>query len=157
MKTALLSIVALTFGSAAFAAEIEVTYAPEFAEALEDDLGAREGDYLAKEIREDLDRELAKAGVDVAKIEVTILKAKPSKPTFQQLGDRPGLDYSQSVSLGGMKMSAEAFDVDGNSLSSLEYGWFENYLEDVALTTWTDAKRASDKFARKLVKELSAS
>lgn len=153
MKYAILAASTALIAPLALAAEISVDYAPEFAETLEDNYGLKEGEYLAKEIREDIDRELRKAGIDVATIKVTILDAKPTKPTFEQLGARPGLDYGRSVSLGGMEMSAEAFDADGNMVTDLTYGWFENDLDQVGLSTWYDARRASNKFARKLAKK----
>lgn len=157
MKTAILALVSLAIAPVALAVEISVNYAPEFIETLEDDYGLKEGEILAKEINKDLSRELTKAGVDVATVEVTILKAKPNKPTMQQLSDNLGLDYSRSISIGGMKMSADAMDASGNIISSLEYGWFENQLEYAGLTTWADARRASDRFARKLAKQLAPS
>ena len=88
------------------AAEISVGYGPEFAKKLKEDYGEKEGDVLAGRIERDLTRELAKAGVDVARVEVTILDARPSRPTFKQAGDKPGLDMMRSVSVGGMKLKA---------------------------------------------------
>ena len=67
---------------AALAGEINVTFSPEFTEELNDEYGMREADYLIEEVQEDLTRELGKAGLDIARIDVTILDAKPNKPTF---------------------------------------------------------------------------
>lgn len=156
MKTAILALASLALAPIAFAVEISVNYAPEFIEVLEDDYGLKEGEILAKEINKDLSRELIKAGVDVAAVNVTILKATPNKPTFQQLSDNVGLDFSRSISIGGMKMSADVMDASGETISSLEYGWFESQLEFAGITTWADARRASDIFARKLAKQLAA-
>lgn len=157
MKIAIIALASLAIAPVAMGVEISVDFAPEFIEALEDDYGTREGEVLTKEITKDLNRELEKAGVDVATIGVTILKATPNKPTMQQLSDNLGLDYSRSISIGGMKMSADVMDASGNIITSLEYGWFENQLRFAGPTTWSDARRASDRFAHKLAKQLATS
>lgn len=139
---------------AASAAEITVGYSPDFTEKLEKDYGAREGEYLASRIQRDLNRELEKKGVDVARIDVTILDARPSRPTFKQAGDKPGLDMMSSVSVGGMKLKAVAYDGAGGQKADLEYDWYENDIRHAGLTTWHDAGRASDRFARKFADKL---
>lgn len=154
MKLVPLTAIALLLAPAALAQEINVSVSDEFQTKLQDDLGVREGDYLKKEVADDLTRELTKAGVDVAKVDVTIVDAKPSKPTFKQLGDRPGLDYSDSFSLGGMKLSAVAYDADGNETNAFEYSWYEHDIRFTGLTTWYDANKASNRFARNFAEEL---
>jgi hypothetical protein len=143
-----LSIAAFAaFVPAAAAADINVMFAPEFAEELEEDYGLREGAYLSERVREDLDRALAKAGADPARVDVTIIDAKPSRPTFKQGADTPGLDLFRSVSLGGMKIQAVAYDEAGNATEPFEYDWYENDIRNAGLTTWQDARRASKRFA----------
>ncbi|MEL6474739.1 MAG: hypothetical protein AAFQ21_11700 [Pseudomonadota bacterium] len=155
MKRILLAATALMLAPLASATEIDVGFSDSFAEKLTDELGEREGDYLAEEITEDLIRELEAAGQSPARIDVTILKATPNRPTFKQLSDEPGLDFGRSFGVGGMRMAATAFDAEGNELGALEWGWFEN---DIRLAqgsiTWTDASRASQRFARKFVREV---
>lgn len=151
-----LAALALITAPAAVAGDIHVGLSPEFTEELEDEYGMREADYLVEEVQEDLTRELAKAGLDIARIDVTIVDAMPNKPTFKQLGDTPGLDYGGSKSIGGMKLSATAYDAAGNTLGELTYDWYETDIRNAGISTWQDAKRASDKFARKFVKQLSA-
>ena len=136
-----LAALALLAAPAALAGQINVTFSPEFTEELNDEYGMREA---------------KKAGLDIARIDVTILDAKPNKPTFKQLGDTPGLDYGGSKSIGGMKLSATAFDASGNATGELTYDWYENDIRYAGISTWQDAKRASDRFARKFVKELTA-
>jgi len=138
----------------AAAAEINVTYGDKFAEKLTDDYGEREGVYLSERVREDLERALTKSGVDVVRIDVTILDAKPSRPTFKQAGDEPGLDLHRSVSIGGMKLSAVTYDAAGNASKPFEYKWFENDITQAGLTTWHDARRASSRFASNYVKAM---
>ena len=155
-KLAPLAALALLASPVALAGEINVTYSPEFSEKLQDDYGMREGEYLSHEIQEDLTRELSKAKLDIPRIDVTIIKAQPNKPTFKQLGDTPGLDYGASKSIGGMKLSAVAYDADGNPTGDLTYKWYETDIRMAGISTWQDAQRASDRFSRKFVKELTA-
>ncbi len=155
MRTALIAALAVLVSPAAFATEVSVSFSDDFTTELQDNYGEREGEYLATEVREDIMRELEKAGVDVSRVDVTILDAKPSKPTMQQLGDKPGLSYMDSISIGGMKLSAIAYDASGNQTGELEYKWYENDLRNTGFTTWYDAKKASDRFARRFVDELN--
>ena len=74
----------------------------------------------------------------------------------EALADRPRLDALRSISLGGMKLQATAFDGAGCELTELEYGWFETDIrQSVGKATWSDAKRASDRFARKFAEQLN--
>ena len=154
MKNVLLSIAAVSLlGAPAFADDIFTFQTSEdFQEILEEEYGERELDRLSDEIRDDITRELGNAGISPARIDVTILDAKPNRPTLEQIG-RNGLRF-RSFGIGGMDLKAVAFDGSGNVINELEYGWFEN---DIRLaegrTTWYDARRASDKFARKFAKQ----
>ncbi|MEM7637428.1 MAG: hypothetical protein AAF269_00090 [Pseudomonadota bacterium] len=158
MKTIFAAIGALAILPTAAATEVAVTYSDDFAEELADNYGEREGETLTEEIIEDLDRAFAKAGVEPARVDVLIVNAKPNRPTLEQLSDRPGLDAFRSISLGGMELVGTAYDADGNVIASQEYGWFENNLRDVVGSgVWTDANRASRRFATKMANQLSDS
>ncbi len=148
------ALLASAFAPAAVAAEINVSYGPDFAQKLTEDYGEREGTYLSERVKKDLESELARAGVDVARIDVTILDAKPSRPTFKQAGDKPGLDMMRSVSLGGMKLQAVAYDAAGNAREPFTYKWYESDINQAGLTTWHDARRASVRFASRFAKAL---
>lgn len=149
------TLFALVSAPLAMAAEIRVSYSEDFTEALEEDYGAREGEYLSEYITEKLTERLDKAGKDVARIEVTIHDAKPNKPTREQLSDEPGLDYMRSISIGGMDVSAVAFDAAGREIYSLSYDWYETDIRNVPpSTTWTDARRAARIFARRFAEGL---
>jgi hypothetical protein len=154
MKALILAASALMLAPAALATDFNITYAPEFAEELEDNYGLREGDYLTKSIQSHLQRELSKAGVEVSRIDVRIEDARPNRPTFKQLGDRIGLS-SRSISTGGMELTATAFNASGTEITTYNYDWFENRIQDAGPTTWYDAKKASRRFARKFAKELA--
>lgn len=158
MKTSLIALAALALPLAPLAAatEIQVSFSEDFQEKLEEDYGLREGERLSEDVREDLERALDKAGVDPARIEIVLIDAKPNKPTFEQLGDNPGLDFSRSISIGGATVSAVAFDAEGKEIGSLEYDWYENNIRDVfGAGVWTDANRSFRFFSRKFVKQLA--
>lgn len=158
MKPLFLAISFVALSQFAGATEINVTFSEDFSEALENDLGEREGEVLSSEIIEDLNRAFERVGVSPTKVDVMIMNAKPNRPTFEQLADRPGLDGLRSISLGGMKLQATAFDGAGSELTELEYGWFETDIrQSVGKATWSDAKRASDRFARKFADQLTVS
>ena len=148
------ALVAAAIVPAAHATEISVSYSPEFTEKLADDYGDKEGTYLSEMVQKDLTRELGKAGADVARVEVTILDAKPSRPTFKQGADTPGLDMHRSVSVGGMKLMAIAYDASGHASEPFEYKWYETDIRQAGLTTWHDANRASNRFAARFAKSV---
>ncbi|MEL7231116.1 MAG: hypothetical protein AAGJ85_01235 [Pseudomonadota bacterium] len=157
MKTLITSACALALAPFAAATTVNVTFSEDFAEKLSDDYGDREGPKLVEEITEDVTRQFEKRGLDVARVDVTILDAKPNRPTFQQQLDRPGLDGFRSISLGGMSLEGTAFDASGNEIGSKSYKYFENDIRNViAVGTWGDARRASDRFARRFAKELAS-
>jgi len=156
LKSLIYGIAALALLPVAAAAEVNVTYSDDFAEELTDNYGEKEGVYLTKEIQEDLMAAFAKTGVNPIRVDVVIIDAKPNRPTFEQMSSRPGLDPFRSRSIGGMELQATAYDADGAVIGSHEYGWFENDIRDVVgSSTWTDAKRASNRFSRKFAQSLS--
>ncbi|MEM7493164.1 MAG: hypothetical protein AAF296_07245 [Pseudomonadota bacterium] len=156
MKTLFFATMALAFAPLAQATTVNVSYSEDFAEKLDQDYGEREGERLVEKITKDLTSEFSERDLDVARIEVTIIDAKPNRPTFKQLGDTPGLDGFRSRSLGGMSLEGTAFDTDGNELGAKSYRYFETDIRQVIATgTWGDARRASDRFARRFAKELA--
>lgn len=154
MKHLLAAAVLLGLAPVAAATEINVSLGPDFSEKLAEDYGEREGEYLAGRVRADLQRALDKSGADVARVDVTILDAKPSRPTFKQGSDEPGLDMHRSVSVGGMKLSAVAYDAAGAKSDPFEYKWYESDIRQAGLTTWQDARRASSRFAARFARTL---
>jgi hypothetical protein len=156
MKTAFLALTAMALAPFASATDIEISYSPEFQEKLQDDYGIKEGDKLKDDIRSDLERELGKANLDPARVAVTIVDAKPNRPTMEQMGRRPGLDMLRSKSLGGMELAGVAYDASGTPVGQLQYDWFENDITHVVASgVWSDASRASRRFAQKFAEELS--
>lgn len=156
MKNLLLAFSALGLCQIAGAAEVVVSIGDKFAEELVETYGEREGAVLKAEVIEDIDRAFARKGVDAARVEVTINKARPNRPTLEQARDTPGLDVFRSISLGGMDLTGTAYDANGLVLAEQQYDWFENDIRHVSPAgTWTDAKRASSRFARRFADQLA--
>jgi len=126
----------------------------DFQDKLEETYGERELSTLTEKIQKDISRELGKVGVAPARIDVTILDAKPNRPTFEQIG-RNGLSF-QSFGIGGMDLKAVAYGANDEVIGELEYGWFENDIRWAQnRATWSDARRASRIFARKFAKTVA--
>ncbi|MEM5518766.1 hypothetical protein WNY37_17540 [Henriciella sp. AS95] len=156
MRKLIIALAAASLAPLAQAAEISVGYSDEFQEKLTDDYGAREGEKLVSDIREDIEHAFNKAGIDPAKVTVTIVDAKPNRPTMKQMTDQPGLDMLRSKSIGGMKLVGTAYDASGTVLGEVEYDWYESDIRQVyAAGVWQDANRASRNFARRLAEQIS--
>lgn len=155
MKSILIALGVLALLPAAAATEVAVAFSDDFAEELADNYGEREGARLTDDIVKDLDQAFTKVGVTPARVDVTIVDAKPNRPTLQQLSDKPGLDGFRSISIGGMKLIGTAYDDSGEVLTTVEYGWFENDIRDAfGSGIWSDANRASRRFSTRMAKQL---
>ncbi len=114
----------------------------------------KELDYLSRDLRESVERELAKAGSlgpGGATLDLVIEDAKPNRPTMRQMTRTPGLSY-ESRSLGGAQITGVLTTADGRSVP-VRYQWYESDLfNTVAAGTWSDAETTFDRFARKLAK-----
>ncbi len=135
---------------------------PEAQKDFAETYGEREiaglSDYLTKQ----LTRTLTAAGAEITPnapltIETTLTAAKPSKPTFKQLSDKPGLDYFRSVSLGGATLEARVLDGQGKVIREVGYRWYEHSLANSrGVGAWTDAERAMRRFAREVAAAYAA-
>jgi hypothetical protein len=150
---------AAAFASPALAAPVAVkpmAVDPALQETFEDDYGSREIAVLQKIVDEAVRRELVRVGATVADaapvtVETTLVDVKPSRPTFQQAIDKPGLDTMRSISIGGAELKARLVGADGATLDEVTYEWFEtDLLFSAANTTWSDARRAIRQFAREV-------
>ncbi len=156
MKSFISALLASFLVPAALACDITVAFDPETAEEWTETYGEREVDYLSERVSDDLHDALAAAGLSVAQVNVTIIDARPNRPTFKQASDRPGLDQFRSFSVGGMSLRAEAFDTDGTQLGDYAYKWFSHDIRFAShRPTWSDANRASDIFSRRFIAELT--
>lgn len=156
MKTLFASLAALVLLPIAAATEVNVSFSEDFTEDLADDYGIREGEKLTKDVIEDLETAFKKSGVAPARVDVIIEDAKPNRPTIEQVRQKPGLDMFRSKSLGGMDLTGVAYDADGNVIGEVSYDWYEFDLRNVVgSATWTDANRASQRFAKKMASEIN--
>lgn len=137
---------------------LPLVVAPAAQEQFDEEYGAREIPYLQRSLQTRIARQLAKAGADLAdasgpSLRITLLDAKPSRLTFDQLSNRNALDFALSRSLGGAGLRAELLDASGAVIDTLDYDWYEYDLRfSQALTAWHDTERAFDFFALKLRK-----
>lgn len=133
-------------------AEVQVQIGPKLQKAAADSLGVKEVDRLAADLKRQVERELARTGVlDGARIELTLVDARPNRPTFKQLGDRPGLSY-ESYGVGGARIEGRAVAVDG-AITPIRYEWYESDIRYAPYrVTWSDADTAFGQFARRLAR-----
>jgi hypothetical protein len=154
-----LLLATLAFSPAAFADPVAIrpmTVDAELQAKFNDDYGVREIGVLQRIVERSLTRELTGAGATIADtapvtIETTLVQVKPSKPTFQQAVDTPGLDTLRSIGIGGAELRGRILRADGTVLQEVTYKWYESDLTFSApISTWDDARRAINGFADKV-------
>jgi hypothetical protein len=133
-------------------AEVSVTIAPALQKTFKTQYGDREAVRLADSLKTSVERALVKSAThDGARIELELVDVKPNRPTFKQLGDKPGLSM-QSFGVGGAALKGRMVAADGRE-TPLSYRWFETDIENThANWVWSDAEWAFDRFARRLAK-----
>ena len=158
MRLALAAIAGLVLAAAApvSALTVEAKVSTEFQTKLEENYGVREARTLTEALASKVEATFARQGVKAERVVVTIEDAKPNRPTWQQVSDKPGLDPMRSVSIGGARISGIAYDAAGAEIGSLDYDWYETDLSNViAANTWSDARVTFDRFARRFADKLS--
>lgn len=157
MRPLLLAAFALSLAGSAQAADplstvssVEVKLSPELQKKAADDYGVKDVQRLAEDLRRNVEEELQRTGVLAGgRVELTLVDARPNRPTFKQLGDRPGLSF-ESFGTGGAAIEGQAISVDGH-VTPLRYSWYESDIRQARVsTTWSDAGRAIDRFAFQL-------
>lgn len=151
---ALASALTLLFAAGAEAeTSVAVSFAPAFEKKLAKTYGARE----AEELSEAIERSVALRTRNLQRpvtVAVTVLDAIPNRPTFKQLGDKPGLSLGDSFGIGGARLKGVIRGADGAVLGEVETSWYESDIRNAAYaTTWTDARRAIRFFARDVEKK----
>lgn len=132
---------------------ITISYSDELDEKLAQDYGLREKRSLEDSLTRSLRRELP-AGV--ARVEVRFVDAVPNRPTFEQMGNRPGLSFA-SFGNGGAELTGRAFDAAGNVVADLSYQWYGIDIHWAAhAAIWDDADRAIGRFARELAEDAAS-
>ena len=123
--------------------------------------GERDLNRLADRLQNKMAARLSKQGVEITDNADTILRlvitdVKPNRPTFTQLSKDVSLSY-QSFGTGGATLEGQLVSAGGQSLGELSYAWYESDIRDASYaSTWSDARRAIDRFARKTAKSLKA-
>lgn len=135
-----------------------VLYAPAFQEALEEEYGAREGEYLNRALEGYVAQAFVRHGLDDAddvRIELSIINARPNRPTFEQTFDHPGLDAFRSLSIGGAELRGVVRDASGAQIVEVEYRWYSHDIRETVAggDAWWDARRAMRRFADKLAQQ----
>jgi len=150
--TALAVVALLSSATAAFAApaSVTVTVGPDLQKKAVEKYGVRDVDRLATELRQDVERELARTGAYAGQqIELVLVDAQPNRPTFKQMSDKPGLSY-QSFSIGGARIEGRAI-APGGAVTPLKYSYYETDIRQVrAYSTWSDAQWTMNRFAYRL-------
>ncbi|MBL4871114.1 MAG: hypothetical protein JKX72_09185 [Robiginitomaculum sp.] len=117
----------------------------------------RDLDRLTQRLKKKMESQFAKNGIAMSDTSNTVLNivitdARPNRPTFEQL-KQPGLSL-RSFGIGGAKFEA-SMTSSGSDIGTLTYAWYETDIIDASFaTTWTDANRAIDRFARKTARAL---
>ena len=131
--------------------DVSVTIGPQL-QAKASKYGQRELDMLAKELKRDVERSLARtgsAGPGGGSVQLVIADAVPNRPTFKQLGDHVGLSY-ESFGVGGATIEGAIVYPDGHS-QPVRYQWYETDIRQAVNTwTWTDASWTFQQFADRL-------
>ena len=150
--TALAVAALLSSATAAFAApsSVTVTVGPELQKKAIEEYGVRDVDRLVAELRKDVERELTRTGAySGQRIELVLADARPNRPTFKQLSDKPGLSY-QSFGIGGARIEGRAIS-PGGAVSPLKYSYYETDIRQTwAHSTWSDAEWTINRFAYRL-------
>ncbi|HEY8002614.1 MAG TPA: hypothetical protein VIE16_00195 [Phenylobacterium sp.] len=133
-------------------AQVNVTVGPELQEKADKSLGQREVRDLARDLQASIEKRLAKSGAfDGQRIDLVLTDARPNRPTFKQMADRPGLSY-QSFGTGGASIEGQAIAPNGH-VTPLSYAYFESDIRYARFGgTWADAESTFDRFAYRLAR-----
>ncbi len=115
------------------------------------DIGEGEIVWLGDQLRERAERAVgANPHLADANISITILDARPNRPTRAQALRTPSLSVLESIGIGGARLHVLVRWPDGREFS-FEAGWETDNLAQVqAGGVWSDALRAFDITARRL-------
>lgn len=150
------ALATLALALPASALTVDAKVSPEFQKKLDDDIGAREAATLTEAVTRKVTDVFTARGIQADRVEVTIEDARPNRPTFEQVSNKPGLDSIRSISIGGAKVSGVAYDASGREIGRLNYNWYENDLSNVlGNATWTDARTTFARFANRFADKLS--
>jgi hypothetical protein len=134
---------------------VSVSIDPAFAAKDAKDYGDKDVAALAERLRKAVEVSLTAKGrlaagsASGAALQLVLVDAKPNRPTFKQMADKPGLSM-QSFSVGGAEVRGEQVSPDGGRIK-LGYSWYESDIRWAqGQATWSDANRAIDGFAKRV-------
>lgn len=154
MRSVVIAVAALIASAAtatqAAPASITVSVSPELQDKAVHDLGVRDVDQLAGDLKKSVERQLAHGSAfDGQRVVLELADVKPNHPTFKQMFDHPGLAY-ESFGIGGARVEGHAIAPDGH-VTPLSYSYYEPDIRYARLGgTWADAEWAIDQFAHRL-------
>ncbi len=141
-------LLAMTFATTASAdaLQVNVTYGEKAQTKFEKTYGVREKAVIQEMVEKSLRGRL---GDQVARVDVVIHDLTANRPTFKELGDKPGLSM-QSFGVGGADVSGKAYDAAGNLIGQASYEWTGDIIWADTAWIWSDADRTLSVFARRL-------
>ncbi len=152
------ALIAGTAGVAAAAggtwpSEPDITLAPAYEAALRTTYGEPEGPVLRQIVSERVSAALR--GRDcggAARLEITLLDARPTHPTDKQIDDNASIDRLRTHYLGGASFTARFLSTDSNELKSVRYDWYaeNDHQGSRAAEPWGDVRLASEGFGAEL-------
>ena len=154
MRIAVLAATFLLGASGALAAPavVTVSISPDLQTKAERTYGVDDVTRLADNLRLHVERALARSGARAdERLELVLNDVAPNRPTFKQLGDRPGLSM-ESFGVGGASFTGRIVGADGVA-TPVAYRWYESDIRQaVGTAPWSDAERAIDRFASRLAR-----
>ena len=141
------ALLASATASLAAPAAVSVTIAPHLQDKAAKIYGVRDVNELADRLQTRVAKRLARTGAySNAKIELVLNDVQPNRPTFKQLGDKPGLSYD-SFGIGGAEITGQAIAADG-AVTPISYRYYESDIRYSRIgSTWADAEGTFDRFA----------
>ncbi|HEV2531622.1 hypothetical protein [Phenylobacterium sp.] len=152
LAAAAAAVLGLASAAQAAPAVVDVAIGPQLQAKAEKTYGVRDVRDLANDLRSDVEHALARTGAyDGARIELVLIDAVPNRPTFKQLGDKPGLSY-ESFGLGGARIEGRIVTADGHE-TPVAYRDYETDIRYARMSsTWYDAQTGFDRFAHQLAR-----
>lgn len=122
--------------------------------------GDKDISRLSSRLKSSLERSLSSKNIDIEKaapytVKVTLVDARPNRPTFKQLSKNPSLSR-KSFSTGGAAFEIQVTDASGVIIGEADYDWYDMDISDAIYDgTWSDAKFAINRLSRSLGKILA--
>ena len=118
--------------------------------------GLEEGEILRRFLRERLEIQFKKLGVDPAAviIKATIIDAQPNLLTDEQQRQDLFISFFGTSRVGGASVEGIVFDASGNPVAEHSFAFWPSPLESIAddVAIWGDAQEVMDRFARKIAR-----